>query len=288
MAGGSTAPTAIETLVVAGGGTGGKVDLQRGAGGGAGGLIYFSSFPVAAGTYTVTVGSGGASSSGTAVINGSNSVLTGNSRTLTALGGGYGGYDDATNFGSSGGSGGGKWYPGYSGSAATQPSTTNDGISTYTSTGFGNAGGTSGASEPYGSGGGGAGAAGSDFNAGTGPTGGIGRQYTQFSPNGVNTNYFAGGGGAANYGAVGATYAEYAGGLGGGGTGSNDSFNSISNGTANTGGGGGSGGSGGSGIVIIRYPDSYLAATSTTGSPTITVSGGYRMYTFTGNGSITF
>jgi hypothetical protein len=29
-------------------------------------------------------------------------------------------------------------------------------------------------------------------------------------------------------------------------------------------------------------------ASSTTGSPTVVVSGGYRYYTFTGNGSITF
>jgi hypothetical protein len=40
--------------------------------------------------------------------------------------------------------------------------------------------------------------------------------------------------------------------------------------------------------VIIAYPDSYAAAASTTGSPTVVVSGGYRRYTFTGNGSITF
>ena len=54
--------------------------------------------------------------------------------------------------------------------------------------------------------------------------------------------------------------------------------------------GNGYGGSGGSGIVIIRYPDSYPAATATTGSPTITVAGGYRIYKWTtvGNGSITF
>jgi hypothetical protein len=39
--------------------------------------------------------------------------------------------------------------------------------------------------------------------------------------------------------------------------------------------------------VLIRYPDAYRPAT-TTGSPTITVSGGYRIYKFTGNGSITF
>jgi hypothetical protein len=40
--------------------------------------------------------------------------------------------------------------------------------------------------------------------------------------------------------------------------------------------------------VIIRYPDSYPAAASTTGTPTYTVSGGYRTYKFTGNGTITF
>jgi hypothetical protein len=48
------------------------------------------------------------------------------------------------------------------------------------------------------------------------------------------------------------------------------------------------GGIGGSGIVILRYPDTFRAATSTTGSPTITVAGGFRVYQFTANGSITF
>jgi hypothetical protein len=70
-------------------------------------------------------------------------------------------------------------------------------------------------------------------------------------------------------------------------------------GTNNTGGGGGggrnvisgsliNGANGGSGIVIIRYSDIYADAASTTGSPTITVAGGYRVYKFTASGTITF
>jgi hypothetical protein len=64
-------------------------------------------------------------------------------------------------------------------------------------------------------------------------------------------------------------------------------------GTAYTGGGGGGSGgaglgaNGGKGVVIVRYPDTYAAASSTTGSPTILVANGYRTYIWTGNGSIT-
>lgn len=66
-------------------------------------------------------------------------------------------------------------------------------------------------------------------------------------------------------------------------------------GTANRGNGGSSGnpftppngGAGGSGVVIIRYSDTVPAATTVTGSPTITVAGGYRVYRWTGSGSIT-
>jgi hypothetical protein len=46
------------------------------------------------------------------------------------------------------------------------------------------------------------------------------------------------------------------------------------------------GASGGSGIVIVAYPDTYDAAVSTTGSPTVTVTGGYRYYTYNSSGSI--
>jgi hypothetical protein len=39
---------------------------------------------------------------------------------------------------------------------------------------------------------------------------------------------------------------------------------------------------------VFRYADSFAPATATTGSPTVTVSGGFRVYTFNGSGSITF
>jgi hypothetical protein len=39
--------------------------------------------------------------------------------------------------------------------------------------------------------------------------------------------------------------------------------------------------------VIIRYTDAAAVAT-TTGNPTYTVAGGYRIYKFTSSGSITF
>jgi hypothetical protein len=60
-----------------------------------------------------------------------------------------------------------------------------------------------------------------------------------------------------------------------------------------TGGSGGygsgrSGGDGGTGIVVIQYADTFPDASSTTGAPTFTNSGGFKTYKFTGSGSITF
>ena len=86
------------------------------------------------------------------------------------------------------------------------------------------------------------------------------------------------------------------GGAGGGGNGSANGSTDGTAGTANPGGGAGgngnsgnlSGNAGGSGIVIIRYADSFSDAASTTGSPTFTNTGGYKIYKWTGSGSITF
>jgi hypothetical protein len=50
----------------------------------------------------------------------------------------------------------------------------------------------------------------------------------------------------------------------------------------------GNSGAGGSGVVIVAFLSSYPTAASTTGSPAVTTSGSYRLYTFTANGSITF
>jgi hypothetical protein len=259
------APPSVEYLVVAGGGGGGR---YYSGGAGAGGYRTASGFSVTAGvSITVTVGAGGAaqtSGSGNGT-SGSDSVFS----TITSVGGGYGGgTSSGAVAGGGGGSGGGA---GGSGSASGGAATSGQGSAGRTKiTGLGGAGG------------GGAGATGeAAFGDGGTYSGGVG---LASSITGTSVFYAGGGGGSYN---------TSVGGNGGGGNGANDSIPATS-GTANTGGGGGGGsnpqvaGTGGSGVVIIRYPDSYSAASATTGSPTITVTGGYRIYKFTSSGSITF
>ena len=101
--------------------------------------------------------------------------------------------------------------------------------------------------------------------------------------------YFAGGGGGWTR-----STGQTLGGIGGGAVGKTSGNFIAMNATANTGGGGGAtdpgslAGNGGSGVVILRYSDTYSPASSTTGSPSYTVSGGYRIYIFTYSGTITF
>ena len=256
--------SSVDYLVVAGGGGGGGGTYA--GGGGAGGYRTASSFAVSAGTpITVTVGAGGA-----VEVNGSNSVFS----SITSAGGGYGSV--STN-GSSGGSGGGSYgYPNgaYTGGAGNTPSTSpsqgnngGNGISdnvSYTNSG----------------GGGGAGAVGGNATSSQSGNGGNG-----LASSITGTSVTRGGGGGAGSHPAGGSPGT--GGTGGGGNGG-FSPNNGTPGTANTGGGSGSNNTGGSGIVIIRYADTFDAASATTGSPTVTVTGGYRIYQWTSSGSITF
>ena len=253
--------TTIDVLVVAGGGSGGT---HHGGGGGAGGLIYRPGFPVTpGGTVTVTVGDGGPapnnfpspSPGGERGEPGQDSVFG----TLTAKGGGSGGYA-ASRAGGQGGSGGGNGGPGGAtgpDGQATQPTQPGD-SGTY---GFGNAGGAQNNCSTGGGGGaGGAGQAGHPTN-GAGD-GGIGRAYT--IADGTTSVYYAGGGGGSFYPS---TAPGGAGGQGGGGEGGITDVDNFTpgdrRGVANRGGGGGAadrgpgsggrGGDGGKGIVIVSY-----------------------------------
>ena len=293
-------PSAItaELLIVGGGGGGGSCGSNgSGGGGGAGGLFYNASVAISPSTtYTITVGGGGSGDPGgygnTNSPNPANPGIASSAFGKTALGGGRGGSPGTTanGYGTSGtalngGSGGGAGGSAGKAGSGLQPSSA--------SGGYGNGGGTGviggGSGTQAGQGGGGAGAAGTAGGSTVG-VGGAGRSY---SISGTAT-YYAGGGSA------GGTNTDTTGGaatLGGGGAGGNR-LNNGGNATYYGGGGGGAGsnfsslarpgGSGYQGIVIIRYTDSQAAATSTTGNPVITASGGYRVYTFTASGSITF
>jgi hypothetical protein len=280
----------VEYLVVGGGGGGGGYASQ-GGGGGAGGVLYNAAHVISAGTFSVTVGAGGAGATNSAIAtNGGNSIFA----TVTAIGGGHGaswnnGVAESTSRNGCSG-GGGAWQSNHTGGTGTA--------------GQGNAGGNGGSTTaPYQqAGGGGAGGAGRN-GAGATPagigTGGIGVQYSQFAGlvastvGGAQDGWFGGGGGGSQR-----TGTYDTGGAGGRGGGGNGGLNGRS-GLAGTGGGGGGGdlgggggstaGNGGSGIVIIRYrtdgSDGINAATTTGG--TKTTSGIYTVHTFTASGTFT-
>jgi len=276
------APTTVEVLVVAGGGGGGH---RGGAGGGAGGIVHHTSYAVTAGVvYDVTVGAGGSgapanSSPQVSGTNGSNSVFNvnneGSNTAMTAVGGGGGGSvidaggsdTNAHYFGNTGGSGGGSVYGGSGtnprpGGQAGQPAVSG-------ATVYANAGGQgyfvgSPTSSRRNGGGGGAGGAGSGGSGGNG-NGGSGQQFSNFSPYGVSSGYFGGGGGTGFVTGDGYSWPSPGSGQHGGGNGANAANGGAA--TANTGSGGGgggynispnpnldyAGGAGGSGFVGVHY-----------------------------------
>ena len=289
----------IQTLVVAGGGAGGQ---GSGGGGGAGGYIYSATQTISMlGTYTITVGIGGVSASGTSAPGtGSNSLALG----LTAIGGGAGGAANggtAISAPTSGGSGGGGVFNNQTGGAGTS--------------GQGTAGGTTAdpASGYYGgAGGGGAFQAGQFTGLTTAGPGGAGTFTTIISTTlavtlgvgqyvtATNAVYFAGGGAGGADGERNQTGA--AGGLGGGGKGGSTTPGPINgtSGAPHTGGGGGggenqsqgatNGGNGGSGVIIVSYPVTYSPMTIPgTLTYSLNTSTGNYIYVFTsGTGVISF
>lgn len=218
----------IHLLVVGGGGGGGS---SGAGGGGAGGVVYIPNFAVTPSVgITVTIGAGGA-----VIVNGVNSSFG----SITAYGGGRGGYLTDVSYGSvngpfAGGSGGG------CGATSTAVGSGAPGSSQ------GSAGGIApnNASPFPAGGGGGAGQVGQNGSGSVNGNGGNGLYIPIFSAYGAS-GYF-GGGGAGGY----SGNSAGSGGLGGGG-GTNVA------GTANTGGGGGgatgAGGAGGSGVVIVAW-----------------------------------
>jgi hypothetical protein len=236
----------ISYLIVAGGGGGG------GQGGGGGGGLLTGSVSVPAGSYAVTVGSGGLGQSSSAKgVNGGNSVIAFPS-TLTAPGGGGGGtYAGVTS----------TWVPGANGGCGG-----GGGMSYYDTGslagGTGNPGYNGGNGQEFnyanwkgaGGGGGGMGGVGESATQGNSGDGGNGNGGGRPGNGGLSTNNsirtgsnvaYAGGGGG--YSGGNPTYGNNRTGGGGGAGGSSTA------GTANTGGGGGgNAGNGGSGIVVVR------------------------------------
>ena len=240
----------VEYLVVAGGGSGGG-DFGAG-GGGAGGMLTGTISSLVDGSYTITVGAGGAASTTADYPGFGNDGNDSSFGTLIdATGGGGGGMrnSDGRNGGSGGGAGGSFTGP------FDDPISSSGGSGTA---GQGNNGGNTVETDSSGrirtgGGGGGAGTVGSDSLSTT--VGGSGGTGLTSSITGTSTYYAGGGGGGSGSGAGGA------GGSGGGGTGDSTTTGApeATSGTDGLGGGGGGSannapsGAGGDGIVIIRY-----------------------------------
>jgi len=242
----------VKVLVIAGGGGGGSQNngYHQPGGGGAGGYLYDAVHAVSFGTqYNITVGAAGTGSP----IYYTYGTIGGDSifDSLHAYGGGYGGCKQnyGKGDGANGGSGGGAGGSGGTAGAA----------GTGTS-GQGHDGGAYDGGTYYGGGGGGAtGPGGIDGARGTGASNSI---------TGSAVTYATGGEGGLQVGPINGT--QY----GDGG------FGNQSAGSA--------GGDGKQGVVIIRVLRSDFGTITATGTYAKTTDGSDDVYTFTGNGTITF
>ena len=217
--------TAIDALVVAGGGasgTGTSAAGYDGGGGGAGGLIWITDMPVTPDlNLSYSIGSGGVGAAGTGSPGQSGSDTTLDN--LTAKGGGGGGSRDSVNARNGGSGGGAGSNGGVGGTEGTETQTSQ--VEWSGEYGYGNNGSTDG------NGGGGGGAT----SQGSGTSGGSGKDMSDyFGTDYGNSGVFSSGGGANNVG----DNAVANSGMGGRARASTDT---------------GSGRDGGSGIILIRY-----------------------------------
>jgi hypothetical protein len=276
---------AVDWLVVAGGG-----GAALCGGGGAGGFRAGASLALTpANVYTVTVGDGGDGKGAIQGLDGGDSILSGTGiTTITSTGGGGGAPTNLTyEDGRDGGSGGGEGYGRGTGSvgAGNTPAITPITGETTTVQGFDGGLGYSDLATYTGGGpGGGASEVGAN-NVTTVP--GDGGDGTANSITGSSVTYAGGGGGS-----IGSGYnPQGSGGAGGGGDGvggsaGEDGTDGLGGGGGGTGGGAAAGGNGGKGVVILRMLTSDYTGT-TTGTPTVTTDGSYKVVKFTDDGSYT-
>jgi hypothetical protein len=273
-------------LVVAGGASGGRTNAGGGGAGGlrtsyggssGGGASAESDITLAAGTYTITIGAGGAALTSNGVGNNGvdSSIAAAGLTTITSVGGGGGFGSSGASSAGSGGSGGG---------AGTNTSNSASGFGSGTANQGFDGGARNAAANTYAGGGGGGASAAGQTSPGQ-ETGGAGGAGLAVKITGSSVTYAGGGGGGGGYngGAAGAGGA-------GGGTAGGYINDAVSDATANTGGGSGgtrnavTAGSGGSGVVILRLLTSEYSGT-TTGSPTVTTDGDYSILKYTGSGT---
>ena len=283
-------PLTVDYLVIAGGGGGGgssnQITSSGAGGGGAGGYRNSYNNETSGGgnpsqntltlaiatNYLISIGAGGSGGNGSGLNNGS----IGSDSSIASL------------IISKGGGGGTSTAPSANGGVGGK-------LSDY-SQGYAGGTGGGGGSNP-GAGGGGSGSIGINAAAGYGGNGGNGLPSNITGSSITRAAGGGGGGGMRNFSPYAQTGAGGTGGTGGGGNGSIPNVSTT--GTVNTGGGGGGGGAalngnplgigstGGSGIVILRYPSSFIISGL---SGTTTTVGTDKVTTFTnvGTGNIQF